>query len=94
MANIGLIARNKTIYLFLRQYLTADIVKSMFAEACEGRVIRYELDNLMALNFLLEKSLDGGGTKSLQIDAQGKTYAQALLNQKISVPKRILDTLI
>lgn len=94
MANIGVIARNKTIYLFLRQYLTADIVKSMFAEACEGRVIRYELDNLMALNFLLEKSLDGGGTKSLQIDAQGKTYAQALLNQKISVPKRILDTLL
>lgn len=92
-ANIGLIGRNKTIYLFLRQYLTADIVKSMFAEACEGRVIRYELDNLIALNFLLEKSLDGGGTKSLQIDAQGKTYAQALLNHKISVPKRIMDTL-
>jgi hypothetical protein len=93
-ANIGLVARSKTIYLFLRQYLTADIVKSMFAEACEGRVIRYELDNLLALNFLLEKSLDGGGTKSLQIDAQGKTYAQALLNHKISVPKRILDTLL
>jgi hypothetical protein len=87
MANIGLIARNKPVYDYLKQYFTADKVKFIFGDMCKGEVIRYELDNLLALNFLLEKSLDGGGTKSLMIDAQGKTYASALLAQKIRVPE-------
>ncbi len=89
-ANVGVIARNKAIYEFLKDYLTAEKVKVMFSDLCKGKVIRYELDNLMALNFLLEESLNDGGTKSLMIDAQGKTYASALLNQEVSVPKDIL----
>ena len=90
MANIGLIARNSEIYEYLKEYLTADKVKYIFGTMCKGEVIRYELDNLEALNFLLEKSLDGGGTKSLMIDAQGKTYASALLAQKIRVPETFI----
>jgi hypothetical protein len=46
---------------------------------------------LQALNFLLEESLDGGGTKALVIDPQGKTYASALLNIKIPVPEKLLE---
>jgi hypothetical protein len=65
----------------------------MFSELCKGTVTRYELDNLQALNFLLDDSLDGGGTKSLMIDAQGKTFASALLNQKIYVPQALLETI-
>ncbi len=89
-ANIGVIARNKKNYQFLSKYLTADYMKFIFKELCKGKVTRYELPNLNAFNFLLEKSLDGGGTRSLKIDAQGKTYAQAFLNQKITVPHYIL----
>ena len=91
--NIGLIARSKEVYDFIKKYITADVVKTWFDGICKGRVIRYELDNLMALNFLLEQSLDGGGTKSLMIDAQGKTLASALLNQKIFIPTYILNSI-
>lgn len=91
MTNIGVIARNKAIYDYVKIYLTADLVKIWFKELCKGKVIRYELDNLMALNFLLEESLDGGGTKSLMIDAQGKTFASALLNCEIEVDESILS---
>jgi len=90
MANIGVIARSEKIYQFIKTYLTAGVIKGMFKEHCKGSVIRHELDNLGALNFLLEASLDGGGTKSLMIDAQGKTFAQALLNQEIFIPEEIL----
>jgi len=89
-ANIGVIARSEKLYDFIRHYLTAEKVKEMFAEICMGDVKRYELDNLNALNFLLHQSLDGGGTKSLMIDAQGKTFASALLNQKVEVPENLL----
>lgn len=90
-ANIGVIARNEKIYRFLKEYLTADYMKYLFRDLCKGKVVKYELPNLNAFNFLLEKALDGGGTRSLKIDAQGKTYAQAFLNQKISVPQHILN---
>ena len=41
------------------------------------------MPNLYALNFILEDSLGGGGSETLFNDAQGKTYAQALLMMKI-----------
>jgi hypothetical protein len=91
MANIGLIARSPEIYQFIKEKITADFVKSVFSESCKGKVVRYELDNLQSLNFLVEESLDGGGTKSLMIDAQGKIFAQNLLKQTISVPEKLLN---
>jgi hypothetical protein len=90
--NVGLLARSEEIYQYLKHDLTASKVANMFAELTKGKVVRYEIDNLMALNFLLEESLDGGGTKSLMIDAQGKTFASALLNQEIVIPEKLLSS--
>lgn len=91
MANIGIMARSEESYQFLKKYLTAQLVKDLFQELCFGEVIRYELDNLKGLNFLLEQSLGGGGTKTLRTDAQGKTFAQALIAQKAPIPENILN---
>ncbi len=91
--NLGIIARSKEVYDFLKEILTADYIKFLFREICKGKVRRYELPNLYAFNFILEESLEGGGTRSLQIDAQGKTIAQAFLNQKIKIPKFLLNTI-
>ncbi len=65
-------------------------MKKFFSGITHGKVIRYELDNLHALNFLLEETLGGGGTKSLMIDPQGKTLAQALLQMRVKVPSSLL----
>jgi len=92
MVNVGIIARNKDVYGFISKHITADFVKYMFEDLCNGKVYRYNLDNLLALNFLLESSLDGGGTKSLMIDAQGKTFASAFLNQEIEIPLELLKS--
>jgi hypothetical protein len=54
-----------------------------------GRVERFELPNLNALNFLLHDALDGGGTISLKTDAQGKVYSTALLRMEIPVPDAV-----
>lgn len=89
-ANIGLIARSPAAYDFLCQNVSAQLVKNSFAGMCLGRVRRYPVPNLLALNFLLEKSLDGGGTMSLHTDAQGKTYSQALLRVELDVPEEVI----
>jgi hypothetical protein len=90
--NVGVLARSEAIYQYLKHDLTAKKVKEMFGGLTKGKITRYEIDNLMALNFLLEESLDGGGTKSLMIDAQGKTFASALLNQEIMIPEKLLSS--
>ena len=50
-------------------------------------MVRYELPNLGALNFILPGILDGGGSLSLRIDAQGKALGQAMLEMPIDVPE-------
>jgi hypothetical protein len=54
-------------------------------------VERFELPNLLAVNFLLHRSLGGGGTLSLLVDAQGKTYAQFLLAAEVEVPEELIN---
>jgi hypothetical protein len=92
-ANIGVMARSREAFEFLEGFLTAQKVKNYFQELCYGNVRRYTLENMLGFNFLLEQSLGGGGTKTLRIDAQGKTFAQALLRQKARVPKQVIDSL-
>ncbi len=85
MANIGLIAYQPQHYAVLLREVTAERVQSHFGNFVKGKVERYELPNLGALNFLLYESLGGGGTLSLRIDAQGKTMSAALLRMEIEV---------
>jgi hypothetical protein len=82
-ANVGLIAHKPEDYPILVREVTPERVKQHFAGVCLGKVERYELPNLGALNFLLHESLDGGGTLSLKADPQGKTYSSALLRMEI-----------
>jgi hypothetical protein len=90
-SNIGVMARSEASYQFLVEWLTAQRVKDMFQELCHGKVTRYELPNMSGLNFLLESSLGGGGTMTLRVDAQGKSFAQALLRQKAPIPNELLN---
>ncbi len=82
-ANIGVIAWREEDYPLLELELTAERVKAYFGDMVQGAVERFELPNLGALNFLLHGSLGGGGTVTLRLDAQGKTYGAALLNMEI-----------
>ncbi len=82
-ANVGIIAYDDNGYQLIKKYVTAEQVKNHFEGICFGKVERFELPNLRALNFLLHNTLGGGGTVSLKHDAQGKTLAAALLRMEI-----------
>ncbi len=89
-ANVGLIAYSQTVYPILVEAVTAERVKEHFKGICQGSVERYELPNLRALNFLLHKSLGGGGTVSLMLDAQGTTFGVALLRMEVDVAEDLV----
>ena len=85
-ANVGVIALKPEWYSLLARELTTKRVADHFKGVITGKVERFELPNLNALNFLLHGALDGGGTLSLKTDAQGKVFSTALLRMKIDVP--------
>ena len=81
--NVGVIFKNKDDYKSALNSLTSENVKSYFGDMVKGDVLRYELPNLNALNFILNDSLEGGGSETLINDAQGKTFGQAILMMKV-----------
>ena len=89
VVNIGVIAYEPEHYPLLAETLTAGRVQEHFGDMVEGKVVRYELPNLHALNFVLPGALGGGGTVSLMMDAQGKVFSTALLRMDVEVSDEI-----
>src|SRR5262245_39121523 len=83
--NIGVIAYDDRHYPILLREVTAERVGQHFGDLVKGKVERFELPNLGALNFLLHEALGGGGTVSLRVDAQGKTFGAALLGLELHI---------
>jgi hypothetical protein len=84
--NVGVVAKSQAAYDLLVRELTAERVQRHFAGISKGKVERFEVPNLRALNFLLHQSLEGGASSSLRTDAQGKIHGPAILFLKIDVP--------
>jgi hypothetical protein len=85
-ANIAVIAYTATGFAWLREHLTADVVRRYFDALEPSRVVRYEAANLLGLNFVLYDVLGGGASRSLRSDTQGKTLALALLQMPLERP--------
>ncbi len=95
-ANIGVIARKPEYLPYIRQALSSARVADYMAHTLDpdtGKVTRWDLPGIHALNFLLENSLGGGGVASLRIDPQGKAFAQQLLEMPIGVPQAVANNL-
>ena len=69
-ANVGVIAYEAEHYPILREALTPTAVKQWFGSLVQGEVERFELPNLLALNFLLHGALDGGGAVEIPAGSQ------------------------
>lgn len=83
ISNISLIAYDEKNYSLIKEKVTAEKVKEYFSDIVKGEVVRYELDNLWALNFVMYDALGGGVTRSLAIDKHGKSLSSALLEMEL-----------
>jgi hypothetical protein len=92
-ANVGVIALRPAWYPVLVRELSVERVAAHFRGMITGEVVRFELPNLSALNFLLHGALDGGGTLSLKTDAQGKVFSTALLRMVLELDEGEVQTL-
>jgi hypothetical protein len=83
ISNLSLIVYRMEDYAKLKEEVTVARVKEWFREIVQGEVIRYELPNLGAFNFVLKDSLGGGVTRSLALDSHGKSLSSAFLDMEI-----------
>jgi hypothetical protein len=88
-SNIAAIAYTPAGFDYLREHLTAEIVRGYFIALGPTRVERFEAPKLLALNFVLYDVLAGGASRSLRIDTQGKALALALLQMEIERPPNL-----
>ena len=82
-SNIAVIAHDERDYPLLARHVTAERVREHLAGIVRGEVTRYELPLLGALNFVLRSALGGGVTRSLALDAHGKSLGSAVLDLDI-----------
>lgn len=85
-SNISVIAYRPEDFDLLLAQVTEQRIAEYFAHRRPGRVVRYVLPKLAALNFVLDDVLDGGVNNALNLDAHGKTLSFHLLEMMIEVP--------
>jgi hypothetical protein len=79
-ATLSVIARDAKDYPLLERVLTAERVRAHYQGVVRGEVQRYPLPHLAAVHFVMNEALGGGVTRSLALDAHGKTLAFAILD--------------
>jgi hypothetical protein len=93
LANVALFASSEELYDVFKREVTEERVKELFGRFVRGRVERFEVPNLGALNFVLHEALDGGAARSLRSDPLGKSYGSLLLRLEIEVDDDLLASL-
>jgi hypothetical protein len=90
-ANVGLWATSPAGYAWLRQDLTIDRFKELLTEASELEIDRYELPNLLALNFVVHGLLAPGVSATTRPDAQAKGLGEYLRSRVVTVPAGLIS---
>lgn len=82
-ATLSVIALELAHYPLLERWLSAERVQAHFGGVVLGPVQRYALPHLGALQFVMDQALGGGVTRSLALDAHGKTLSSAVLDMVV-----------
>jgi acyclic terpene utilization AtuA family protein len=89
-ANLGVWAKTAPAYAFLREYLTTDKLKHLLADLREYDIERYDMPNLLAVNFYIKGILGDGVAASMRSDPQAKTLGEYLRAKIVEMPENII----
>ncbi|HEY7803916.1 MAG TPA: hypothetical protein VIC30_05725 [Orrella sp.] len=92
-SNISVFAYEPEFYPLIKSQLTAERFKAHYQGVIKGDVLRYEVDNIEALNFVAHGALGGGVSRSLSLDNYGKALSAAILGFELEVPQTLVPKL-
>ena len=93
ISDVSLFAPNREVYELLLEQVTEQRVKECYGSLVRGGVTRYAVPNVLALKFVLEQALGGGGPSSLRADNLGKAMGGPLLRLTVDVPASLDERL-
>lgn len=91
--NVSVIAYHAELWPVVLEQVTAERVHGLFRHRGATGVVRYELANLQALNFVIDEVLEGGVNGSLNLDIHGKTNSFRVLGLEVEVPEALAGRL-
>ncbi len=89
-SNIGIIARQPAFLPFIKASVTEQTVANWLSHLVKGKVTRFDLPGINAINFVCEQALGGGGMSSLRNDPLGKGMAQMVLDMPVKIPRHLI----
>ena len=89
-ANLGIFARTPEAFAWLSSYLSINKLKELMPEAEERKIDRYDLPNLLSLNFIFHGLLEEGVAASPRQDPQAKALGEYLRAKVVEIPKNLM----
>jgi hypothetical protein len=90
-ANLGVWAKQQDAYSYLFEFLTIDRIKELLPDLAEFKIDRYELPNILSLNFYIHGILQDGVSSSTRLDGQAKSLGEYLRAKNIEVPEFLIN---
>ncbi|MDY0289040.1 MAG: hypothetical protein RBR15_09485 [Sphaerochaeta sp.] len=84
--NISVICYRESDYAIIEKQVTVEAVRKVFSPITQGAIMRYEVPNIGALNFVLDGILDGGRTRTCAFEESGKALSTLMYLVNITVP--------
>ncbi len=84
--NVSVIPYDRNHWELIREQVTVDVVRRVYAGLVTGEITRYELPGTRALNFVMKGALAGGVSMSLRVDGHGKSFQSLILEAEVSAP--------
>jgi hypothetical protein len=88
-ANLGVWAKTPEAYAFLKNFLTVERLKELLKDTAPFEMERYELPNLLAVNFYIRGILGEGAAASVRSDPQAKSLGEYLRARVIDMPESL-----
>ena len=90
-ANIGVWAKSENAFSFLNNYLTVKKIKELMPDIREFEIDRYELPNILSLNFYIHDILEDGVSSNTRKDGQAKSLGEYLRAKYADIPKSLFE---
>lgn len=93
-SDVTVFAPDREVYDVIVEQVTVDRVKACYGSLVRGEVTRFEVPNVLAVKFVLERALGGGGPSSLRADNLGKAMGGPILRLTVDIPDDLAERLV
>jgi|TARA_B100001741_G_C16534525_1_gene591215 hypothetical protein len=90
-ANLGVWAKTEEAYAYLFDLLTVEKLKELLPDLAEYKIDRFELPNILSLNFYVHGILQDGVSSSTRLDGQAKSLGEYLRAKNIEAPEFLIN---